>query len=115
MGQISGLFVYARTGRWLTAIGLAMDGTWFDKRHGTAVDAPALTDYAYTLREVQMAVLAAGKTTRTDVVNVAGIVLASEPGKGYDTVQELIRKRCGDKAPALIAAMQAQAELEQAA
>lgn len=105
----SGAFFFLRIGRWLTAAEIMADGSLVD-RHGIALEHVPLEQEVFTVRAVASAVIAAGKRTRLDVVNVDGLTLPAECGKGRNTIRRIVELRNPKGAAQILAAYIAQME-----
>lgn len=103
MGQHSGAFFGIVSGRWITMAEVLTDGTITD-RHGVEITPIPLEQEVFTVRAVASAVILSGKRTRLDLVNSTGLTLPTTVGKGRNTLADIIRLRCGDKADAVVAA-----------
>lgn len=118
MANLTGLFVYPES-RWSNATAIMDDGTFRTAYGDEALEPIDLEAVCFTLNAVRAAVTKSGVTGRMDNVFLANPRIAAslpaETGKGRATLRELIIRRCGDKAEAIIAAVEAQASLEQVA
>jgi hypothetical protein len=113
--QYSGLFGFTiETGRWSTAFGVLVDGTFVDG-HDVEIEAISLDAEVWTRRAMASAMISSGKRSRLDVVNTTGLSLPLEAGKGRATLRDMIVRRCGKDAAAIIAAVEARVEVQKAA
>lgn len=119
----SAAYAYARLfgGRWLSAINVGTDGVireWYGSEivdHELTLDTLVYTGAEITRQLRRLQAAGSHLSPRLAVVNGTGMTLPVESGKGACTLRELIVRRCGDQAEQIIAAFEAQVELDQAA